>query len=108
MHFSYHERDWILSEASGPDAGSESTSQSECESVPESESPEPLSRTDLFGRAATIVCREDSCFFLRVDKEDFNRILRDVEANTVRLKEHGKDVLVLEKLAEPGTTAQFK
>ncbi|KAF0309787.1 Rap guanine nucleotide exchange factor 4 [Amphibalanus amphitrite] len=59
-------------------------------------------------RAATIVCREDSCFFLRVDKEDFNRILRDVEANTVRLKEHGKDVLVLEKLAEPGTTAQFK
>jgi Rap guanine nucleotide exchange factor 4 len=32
-----------------------------------------------------------------VDKDDFNRILRDVEANTVRLKEHGKDVIVLEK-----------
>uniref|UniRef100_A0A8C1MB97 Rap guanine nucleotide exchange factor (GEF) 4 n=1 Tax=Cyprinus carpio TaxID=7962 RepID=A0A8C1MB97_CYPCA len=32
-----------------------------------------------------------------VDKEDFNRILRDVEANTVRLKEHEEDVLVLEK-----------
>uniref|UniRef100_A0A8C7LEE0 Rap guanine nucleotide exchange factor 4 n=1 Tax=Oncorhynchus kisutch TaxID=8019 RepID=A0A8C7LEE0_ONCKI len=29
--------------------------------------------------------------------EDFNRILRDVEANTVRLKEHDQDVLVLEK-----------
>uniref|UniRef100_A0A8C8A3G0 Rap guanine nucleotide exchange factor 4a n=1 Tax=Oryzias sinensis TaxID=183150 RepID=A0A8C8A3G0_9TELE len=29
--------------------------------------------------------------------EDFNRILRDVEANTVRLEEHGQDVLVLEK-----------
>uniref|UniRef100_A0AAR2KDQ7 Rap guanine nucleotide exchange factor 4 n=1 Tax=Pygocentrus nattereri TaxID=42514 RepID=A0AAR2KDQ7_PYGNA len=28
---------------------------------------------------------------------DFNRILRDVEANTVRLKEHEEDVLVLEK-----------
>lgn len=28
----------------------------------------------------------------------FYRILRDVEANTVRLKEHGQDVLVLEKL----------
>ncbi|KAM3935899.1 rap guanine nucleotide exchange factor 3 isoform 1-T1 [Leptodactylus fuscus] len=48
-------------------------------------------------RAATIVLREDNCHFLRVDKHDFNRILRDVEANTVRLKEHGKVVLVLEK-----------
>ncbi|MEQ2227683.1 Rap guanine nucleotide exchange factor 4 [Ilyodon furcidens] len=47
-------------------------------------------------RAASIVLREDNCHFLRVDKEDFNRILRDVEANTVRLKEHGQDVLVLE------------
>uniref|UniRef100_A0A3Q2QE72 Rap guanine nucleotide exchange factor 4 n=1 Tax=Fundulus heteroclitus TaxID=8078 RepID=A0A3Q2QE72_FUNHE len=48
-------------------------------------------------RAASIVLREDNCHFLRVDKEDFNSILRDVEANTVRLKEHGQDVLVLEK-----------
>ncbi|XP_077473616.1 rap guanine nucleotide exchange factor 4 [Stigmatopora argus] len=48
-------------------------------------------------RAASIVLREDNCHFLTVDKEDFNRILRDVEANTVRLKEHGQDVLVLEK-----------
>ncbi|XP_068823986.1 rap guanine nucleotide exchange factor 4 isoform X6 [Capricornis sumatraensis] len=49
-------------------------------------------------RAASIVLREDNCHFLRVDKEDFNRILRDVEANTVRLKEHDQDVLVLEKV----------
>ncbi|XP_078571706.1 rap guanine nucleotide exchange factor 4-like isoform X4 [Branchiostoma floridae x Branchiostoma japonicum] len=49
-------------------------------------------------RAASIVLREDNCQFLRVDKDDFNRILRDVEANTVRLKEHGQDVLVLEKI----------
>ncbi|KAG5261559.1 hypothetical protein AALO_G00285660 [Alosa alosa] len=48
-------------------------------------------------RAASIVLREDNCHFLRVDKEDFNRILRDVEANTVRLKEHDVDVLVLQK-----------
>jgi hypothetical protein len=27
-------------------------------------------------RAATIILREDNCHFLRVDKEDFNRILR--------------------------------
>lgn len=50
-------------------------------------------------RAATIVLRESNCHFLRVDKEDFNRVLRGVEANTVRLKEHGEDVLVLEKIS---------
>ncbi|EJD75124.1 rap guanine nucleotide exchange factor 1 [Loa loa] len=49
-------------------------------------------------RAATVALRQDKSQFLRVDKDDFNRILRDVEANTVRLKEHGQDVLVLEKM----------
>lgn len=49
-------------------------------------------------RSATICLCEDNCHFLRVDKDDFNRILRDVEANTVRLNEHGQDVLVLEKM----------
>ncbi|KAM9850425.1 rap guanine nucleotide exchange factor 4 isoform 3-T3 [Aulostomus maculatus] len=56
-------------------------------------------------RAASIVLREDNCHFLRVDKEDFNRILRDVEANTVRLKEHGQDVLVLEKSLSSNRTS---
>ncbi|XP_017274678.1 rap guanine nucleotide exchange factor 3 isoform X1 [Kryptolebias marmoratus] len=51
-------------------------------------------------RAATIILREDNCHFLRVDKQDFIRILKDVEANTVRLEEHGKTVLVLEKTAD--------
>ncbi|XP_069971785.1 uncharacterized protein, partial [Penaeus vannamei] len=55
-------------------------------------------------RAATIVLNEDNCHFLRVDKGDFNRILRDVEANTVRLKEHGQDVLVLEKISSNAHT----
>ncbi|XP_075237776.1 exchange protein directly activated by cAMP [Lycorma delicatula] len=49
-------------------------------------------------RAATIILREDICHFLRVDKDNFNRIMRDVEANTVTFKEHGKDVLVLERI----------
>uniref|UniRef100_A0A1A7Y8G6 Rap guanine nucleotide exchange factor (GEF) 4 n=1 Tax=Iconisemion striatum TaxID=60296 RepID=A0A1A7Y8G6_9TELE len=53
-------------------------------------------------RAASIILREDNCHFLTVDKEDFNRILRDVEANTVRLKEHDQDVLVLEKSLNSG------
>jgi len=56
-------------------------------------------------RAASIVLKEDNCHFLRVDKENFNRILRDVEANTVRLKEHGQDVLILEKMSPPHSTA---
>lgn len=78
-------------------------------------------------RAATIILREDNCHFLRVDKQDFIRILKvwshlrpfcaqrkeqsgrhtlffcpfqDVEANTVRLQEHGKTVLVLEKSSD--------
>ncbi|XP_046678559.1 rap guanine nucleotide exchange factor 4 isoform X2 [Homalodisca vitripennis] len=57
-------------------------------------------------RAASIVLHEDNCHFLRVDKENFNRIMRDVEANTVRLKEHSKDVLVLERIQS--SYSQFK
>lgn len=49
-------------------------------------------------RAATIITNEN-CQLLRVDKSDFIRIFREVEANTVRLKEHGKEVLVLQKMA---------
>lgn len=56
-------------------------------------------------RAATIILREDNCHFLRVDKQDFIRILKDVEANTVRLEEHGKVVLVLEKSSAQDSTS---
>uniref|UniRef100_K7FGB1 Rap guanine nucleotide exchange factor 3 n=1 Tax=Pelodiscus sinensis TaxID=13735 RepID=K7FGB1_PELSI len=48
-------------------------------------------------RAATIILREDNCHFLRVDPGSPSWISPDVEANTMRLKEHGKVVLVLEK-----------
>ncbi|XP_078194301.1 rap guanine nucleotide exchange factor 3 isoform X6 [Callithrix jacchus] len=51
-------------------------------------------------RAATIILREDNCHFLRVDKQDFNRIIKDVEAKTMRLEEHGKVVLVLERASQ--------
>ncbi|CAL8281422.1 unnamed protein product [Lota lota] len=37
-------------------------------------------------RAASIVLREDHCHFLRVDKEDFNRILRERLEHTVAIK----------------------
>ncbi len=66
-----------------------------------------LSEGDDFGklslvnkslRSASILTRENNCHFLRVDKDDFNRILKDVEANTVKLKEYGIDVLILSKI----------
>lgn len=57
-----------------------------------------LSLVNKTPRSATIITKENNCHFLRVDKDDFNRILKDVEANTVRLKEHTKDVLILEKI----------
>ncbi|KAF1761352.1 hypothetical protein GCK72_009608 [Caenorhabditis remanei] len=52
-------------------------------------------------RAATIVTYEDDSIFLVVDKHNFNQILHQVEANTVRLKDYGEDVLVLEKVDIP-------
>lgn len=58
-------------------------------------------------RAASIIVREENTHLLRVDKDDFNRILRDVEANTVRLKEHGKDVLILEKSQGPHSSVKY-
>lgn len=51
-------------------------------------------------RAATIITAEDNTQLFKVSKEDFNRILCDVEANTIRLKEHGKDVLILLRLPQ--------
>ncbi|XP_055701566.1 rap guanine nucleotide exchange factor 4 isoform X2 [Phlebotomus papatasi] len=59
-------------------------------------------------RAATIVLKQNNCHLLRVDKEHFNRILRDVEANTLRLQEHGKDVLILERVAKQRGHAAYK
>lgn len=41
-------------------------------------------------RAASIVLREDNCHFLRVDKEDFNRILRVGGLVSVPLITHDK------------------
>lgn len=52
--------------------------------------------------------KENNCHLLRVDKEHFNRILRDVEANTLRLQEHGKDVLILERVVKQRGLTAFK
>uniref|UniRef100_A0A671S426 Rap guanine nucleotide exchange factor 3-like n=1 Tax=Sinocyclocheilus anshuiensis TaxID=1608454 RepID=A0A671S426_9TELE len=59
-------------------------------------------------RSATIILREDNCHFLRVDKQDFIRILKDVEANTVRLEEHGQVVLVHLSTYQGGSSSSSK
>nr|CAH8870322.1 unnamed protein product [Trichobilharzia regenti] len=51
-------------------------------------------------RAASIILAEDNCHFLKLDKDDFNRILRNVEANTVRLKKNNSNVLILERIQD--------
>ncbi|XP_011404348.2 PREDICTED: rap guanine nucleotide exchange factor 4-like isoform X2 [Amphimedon queenslandica] len=48
-------------------------------------------------RTTSVQLREPNCVFLRVDRDDFTRILLSVEKNTVKIKEHGKEVLLLEK-----------
>ncbi|OTF70886.1 rap guanine nucleotide exchange factor 4-like protein, partial [Euroglyphus maynei] len=50
-------------------------------------------------RAATIITNEPDCQFLRVDKIHFDRILKENEASIVRLKECGKEVLILQKMS---------
>ncbi|CAL8083933.1 unnamed protein product [Calicophoron daubneyi] len=68
-----------------------------------------LSEGDDFGklalvtgapRAASIITAEDNSHFLRIEKGDFDRILRDVEANTIRLREQDSDVLILERAVD--------
>ncbi len=49
-------------------------------------------------RSATITTGDNNCHFLRVEKEDFNRIIRDCEAYNIHLKEFDKTVLSLQKL----------
>lgn len=76
---------------------------------PTTNTPNPHINARAERRAATIVLKENNCHLLRVDKEHFNRILRDVEANTLRLQEHNKDVLVLERVAKQrGHSSAFK
>ncbi|VDP77749.1 unnamed protein product, partial [Schistosoma curassoni] len=51
-------------------------------------------------RAASILLAENNCHFLKLNKNDFNRILRNVEANTVHLKNNNSDVLILERIPD--------
>ncbi len=41
--------------------------------------------------------REDNCYFLVIERDDFRRILFSVKSTTIKVTEHGREVLVLEK-----------
>lgn len=48
-------------------------------------------------RSSSVQVREENCCFLRIEREDFRRILLSVESTTIKITEHAKEVLVLEK-----------
>ena len=48
-------------------------------------------------RSSSVQVREDNSYFLRIEREDFKRILLSVESTTIKFTEQGKEVLVLEK-----------
>jgi len=48
-------------------------------------------------RAASIMAKEDGCQFLVIDKVDYLNIQEQISTNTIKLEEHGKVVLVMEK-----------
>lgn len=45
----------------------------------------------------SIMLRENHCCFLRVEREEYKRILLSVERNTVKIKELGKEAMLLER-----------
>ena len=51
----------------------------------------------IIHRTVSIQLREDHCCFLRVERDEYRRILLSVEKNTVKIKEQGKDVMLLER-----------
>jgi len=53
-------------------------------------------------RSATIKAVEE-CHLIKIEKADYNRILKDIESNTIRLEEHGQEVVVLEKRLDSAT-----
>ena len=54
--------------------------------------------TCVFSRTTvSIKIRENHCCFLRVERDEYRRILLSVEKNTVKIKENGKEVMLLER-----------
>ncbi len=48
-------------------------------------------------RSSSIQVREDNSYFIRIERTDFRRILLSVESTNIKVVEHGKEVLLLEK-----------
>ena len=58
----------------------------------------PPSLSSSIFRSASIQARDDNCSFLRVEQADFRRILLKVESTTVKMTEHGREVMLLERV----------
>ena len=50
-------------------------------------------------RTVSIKIHENNCCFLRVERDEYRRILISVEENTVKIKENGKEAMLLERSA---------
>lgn len=48
-------------------------------------------------RSASIRTREYNCFFLKIDREDFRRILLSVESSTMKVMNRGREVMHLQR-----------
>ena len=51
----------------------------------------------LIYRSSSVQVRDDHCYFLKIQREDFHRILLSVESSNIKIMEHGREVLLLEK-----------
>jgi len=59
-------------------------------------------------RAASIITREDGCQFIVVEKKNYLAIQEEISSNTVKLEEHGKVVLILEKREKKKKTTKLE
>ena len=48
-------------------------------------------------RSASIRTREYNCFFLKIDRDDFRRILLSVESSTMKVMNRGREVMHLQR-----------
>ena len=48
-------------------------------------------------RSASIQSREPNSYFLKIEREDFRRILLSVESSTMKVMDRGKEVMQLQR-----------
>ena len=48
-------------------------------------------------RSVSIQTREPNCYFLKIERDDFRRILLSVESSTMKIMDRGKEVMYLQR-----------